>query len=63
MYITLFRVISVERLKWPILYIQGVEKKRSHNLIAGSIDQNKKKRLINMGPKTNIFKDTSYFVI
>jgi len=26
------------------LYIQGVEKKRSHNLITGSIDQNKKKR-------------------
>jgi len=25
-------------------YIQGVEKKGSHILIAGSIDQNKKKR-------------------
>jgi len=26
-----------------LIHIQGVEKKGSHNLIAGSIDQNKKK--------------------
>jgi hypothetical protein len=44
-------------------YTGSLKKKGSHILIAGSIDQNKKKSLISMGPKTDIFKDTSYFII
>ena len=40
----------------------GCLKKGSHILIAGSIYQNKKKNVINMGAKTNTSKDTSYFL-
>jgi len=44
LFITIIMIILHHQNIFYYAHIQGVEKKGSHNLIAGSIDQNKKKR-------------------